>query len=615
MNMKNGFIDWKTFTPEAAEAELPALLASAGEAVTRLEESAASTYEDLVWGLDDATRDLFRAWGGVSHMLGVMNSPRWREVQEKFQGDIVAFSLRVGQSEKLYRRAKNLLDSGTVSDPTRRRILEKSVESAQLAGVALKGREKERFNAVRARLAQLAAEFRNAVIDDTPAEISDAVYIEAMKNDPDRGKRERLYRMRSTRAPSNGPRITETLKLRAEEARLLGFANYAEKSLKTKAAGTPAAAFGMIDRLDDATARAALEEERELESSATTPLEPWDRAWEAERLREAKYDYSEQDLKKHFELETTLAGLFRLCKTLFGIDVEEVPPGDRPSVWHDDVRFFEVKENAEKIAAFYFDPFVRVNLKSQGAWMNEFSNLSVRRGEKPLALIVMNLPERDSDGKCFMPFREVETLFHEFGHALQCMLTRVKEEEAAGTNLVEWDAVEIASQFMENWCLDALTGIEIPTELKKKVRAAKNYRAASLCRRQLAFAKTDLLLHAHAEVGDANEIKNAVFAHFGLPLIPEDRFLEAFTHIFAGGYCAGYYSYKWAEVMSADCYGAFEEAAPGGTEAIREYGGKFRGTILALGGSMSALDVFRLFRGRDPEIDALLRQQGLTQEK
>lgn len=210
-----------------------------------------------------------------------------------------------------------------------------------------------------------------------------------------------------------------------------------------------------------------------------------------------------------------------------------------------------------------------------------------------------------------MPMREVETLFHEFGHALQCMLTRVGEEDAAGINLVEWDAVEVASQFMENWCLDDRTGIEVPQELKSKVRAARNFRAAAICRRQLAFAKTDLDLHEAASVEDPNRVKEENFAHFGLPLIPEDRFLNAFSHIFAGGYAAGYYSYKWAEVMSADCYGAFEEAPIDNDEAVRILGERYRETILALGGSKSALEVFRCFRGRDPEITALLRQQGL----
>ena len=341
---------------------------------------------------------------------------------------------------------------------------------------------------------------------------------------------------------------------------------------------------------------------------------PWDLAYAAERLREKKYAYSEEELKKHFELEDVVKGLFRMVKFLFDVDVEEV--ADKPSVWHEDVRFFRVVEKGETIAHFYFDPFVRPGLKSGGAWMNEFRNrcrcrgVGVEKDVTPLAVVVTNFPKKDGNGRCYLPFREVETLFHEFGHALQCMLTRVDEEEAAGINLVEWDAVEVASQFMENWCLDDRTGISVPADLKAKVRAAKNFRAATACRRQLAFAKTDVLLHS-TPTPNPDTLKCEIFSHFNLPMIPEDKFLCAFTHIFAGGYAAGYYGYKWAEVMSADCYGAFEEAGLEDDEAMRRIGAKYRETILALGGSRSALEVFREFLGRDPQIKALIRQQNL----
>ena len=397
--ISNRYIDWKAFTPSYVESEMPRFIAEASQALDTIENSEISSYEDLVYALNDATYKLYRMWGALSHLLSVMNSKEWREVQEKYQGEIVAFSLRVGQSQKLYLSAKKLLESNAANDPVRRRILEKMVQSAELSGVSLEGEKKERFNAIAERLAQLGSDFRNAVIDSTPAEISDAVFPEVMKNDPDRSKRERLYRLRSTRAPSNSERREEMLRLRDDEAKMLGFRNYAEKSLATKSAGVPSAAFAMIDKLDAATAKAAKTEEKELAEFSKDELEPWDRAYAAERLREAKYDYSEEELKKYFELETTLAGLFRLTKTLFGVDVDEVSPDEKPPVWHDDVRFFRVKEEGCVIAEFYFDPFVRVNLKSGGAWMNEYSNLSVRKGEKPLALIVMNLPERDENAK------------------------------------------------------------------------------------------------------------------------------------------------------------------------------------------------------------------------
>lgn len=609
--MNNKFFDWKNFTPALAARRLAELLPAAENAVAELEQTCAATYEDLVWRINDATRELWRTWGALSHMMSVMNTDEWRKVQEEWQPKIIAFSLRVSQSPQLYKAAKNLVQNGKVEDSTRRRILEKMVEGAELAGVALEGDAKVRFNEIQAKLAKLGSDFVNAIIDATTPEISDANYPETMKHEPDRAKRERLYRLRCTRAPENGERINEILLLRREAARILGFDSFAEKSLKTKSAATVAAVREMIAKLDEATAAIAEREERELREGATTPLEPWDLAWEAERLRERKYAYSEEELKRSFKFDKVLDGLFNMCRFLFGIEVREIAGDAMPPVWHEDVRFFEVCEKGETIAHFYLDPFVRTGLKSGGAWMNEFRNRFDRDGLTPVAVIVLNLPLRDENGECLMPMREVETLFHEFGHALQCMLTRVGEEDAAGINLVEWDAVEVASQFMENWCLDDRTGIEVPQELKSKVRAARNFRAAAICRRQLAFAKTDLDLHEAESVEDPNRVKEENFAHFGLPLIPEDRFLNAFSHIFAGGYAAGYYSYKWAEVMSADCYGAFEEAPIDNDEAVRILGERYRETILALGGSKSALEVFRRFRGRDPEITALLRQQGL----
>ena len=559
----------------------------------------------------------------VAHMAAVMNSDDWRGVEASFQPKLVAFSLRVGQSRRLYDIAKGLLarlsSAPGGGDPTRVRILSKAVEAAELAGVGLDGAQKARFNEIQASLAKLGSDFRNAVVDATAAfklekdgktyTIDDADYPETMKHCADRAVREALCRARATRAPENAPRIDEILALRREMAALLGFADYAALSLSSKCAPGVAAVREMVDALDAATARIAEDERAAIGGDA---LRPWDVAYEAERLRERQYDYSEEELKRFFTLDATTAGLFRMVKFLFDVDVEEVAGAEKPSVWHPDVRFFAVREKGETVAHFYFDPYVRPGLKSGGAWMNEFDNRCDRLGRRPLAVIVANFPRPGEDGASRLSMREVETLFHEFGHALQCMLTRVGEEDAAGINLVEWDAVEVASQFMENWCLDDRTGVAVPAELKAKVRAAKNFRAASACRRQLAFAKTDLDLHVGAPPADPDAVKRGNFAHFGLPAVPEDRFLCSFTHIFAGGYAAGYYGYKWAEVMSADCFGAFEEAGLGDDAALRRLGSRYRETVLARGGSKSARDVFREFRGRDPEISALLRQQGLV---
>ena len=608
------FIDWLIFTPAFAAAELPKLLEQAEARVAALEAAHPDTYEKLVWELNDATRDLWQTWTRVSHLNSVMNSETWRKVEEDFQPRLVAFSLRVGQSRAIYEASKRVLSAE--SDPVRRRIVEKMIQGAEHAGVGLEGEKKVRFNEIQAELAKLSMDFSNAVIDATKAysfakdgktyTIDDANYFETMKHCADREVRENLYRARARRAPENAARISQILKFRQEEAELLGFGEYAELSLTTKCAPSVAAALKMIDQLDAATVKPAAAEEKALGEG----LEPWDISFAAERLRERQFSYSEEELKRHFELQDVLNGLFRMTKFLFGVEVREVVGASKPSVWHPDVRFFAVCEDGREIAHFYLDPYVRPGQKRGGAWMNEFANRDSRRGVTPVAVLVLNNKVPDAEGKTYLPMREVETVFHEFGHALQCMLTTVGEEDAAGINLVEWDAVEIASQFMENWCLDDRSGIRVPAELKAKVRAAKNFRAASACRRQLAFGKVDLLLH-RKNAPEPAALKRELFGHFGLPLIPEDRFLCSFTHIFAGGYAAGYYGYKWAEVMSADCYGAFEEAGLADDAAVKAVGRRYRETILGLGGSKSALEVFRTFRGRGPEISALLRQQNL----
>ncbi len=628
---KQTFPDWSKLTPEGAAADLPRLLAEAKKGVEEVEASEPLSFEDLTWRLNDAVTPFWNLWGMVRHISSVMNSDAWRKVQDDFQPQVVEFSLRVSQSKRLYEQAKSVLQrvaAGGVNPDkaTQVRILEKSIQGAELSGVSLEGKAKERFNEIKTKLAKLGTDYSNAVLDATNAykfekdgktyTIDDANYPITMKHCADREVRENLYRARSSIAPENGARIDEILALRQENAELLGFKNFAELSLATKSAPSVDAVMKMFDDLDAATVEIAKEENRELaefSKDIVQKLEPWDRSFCSERMREKKYSYSEDELKKNLELEVVLSGMFKMMKFLYDVDVREVKGAEKPPVWHPDVRFFELTEKGEPIAHFYFDPFVRNGQKRGGAWMNDYRNRCNRKGELPLAYVVTNFPVPDENGKCFLRMREVETLFHEFGHATQCMLTKIGEEDASGISLVEWDAVEIASQFNENWCLDDRTGIKIPADLKKKVLAAKNYRAAAICRCQVAFAKIDMLLHLGATKGGKTprDIKNEQFEHFGVPFVPEDRFLCAFTHIFSGGYAAGYYGYKWAEVMSADCYGAFEEAGLKDDAAVKRVGREYRETILALGGSESAYDVFRRFRKRTPTIDALLRQQGL----
>lgn len=611
------FPQWSTITPEAAAARLPQLLAEAETALSALERRAASLGDGIVEALADLERPVVETWKCVEHLCGVANTPAWREIENRFQGDIVALSLRVGQSRPLYDATVAAL-AAAAPGSLRARVLARMKLEAELAGVALEGERRECFNRLQRELAEIGSDFANAVLDATAAfslerdgkryTIDDANYPETMKNCPDRSVREALYRARSTRAPENAARIGEILKRRRETAELLGFADYAALSLADKCAPGVDSVFAMIRELDAATAEAARREDAELGEN----LAPWDFAYAAERLREKRYAYSEDELKRHLPFESVLAGLFRLANRLFGIEVAEISGAARPEVWHPDVRFFAVREDGRDIAHFYLDPFVRNGSKRGGAWMDSLHDRCDRLGRLPLALMVLNLPEPDADGVCLMPYREVETLFHEFGHALQAMLTRIGDEECAGINMVEWDAVEVASQFMENWCFDERTGLSVPAALRDKVLAARNFRAASGCRRQLAFAETDLLLHGPVTPADPNAVKHERFLHYGLPMVENDGFLNAFTHIFAGGYAAGYYGYKWSEVMSADCYGAFEEASLDCDDAVRAAGARYRETVLGLGGSLSAYEVFKRFRGREPRIDALLRQQGLS---
>lgn len=671
--MKNPFFsigafpDFPNLTPAAADEALPQLLAAARARVDELEASAPATWEGYVVALDDAQRPLWEAWGIVSHLQSVCNSEAWRKVEEKYQGDIVAFSLRVGQSRRFYDLAKTLLARLPPDAATRRRILEKTIRGAELAGVALEGARQARFNEIQAALAKLANDFHNHVLDATkgfslmlatpveveglPAQlkammagtndpekgpwrvtIEDAVYLPFMKHSRNRPVREALFRARATRASSgdldNTPLIARILALRKELAALLGFGNYAELSLASKTAPSVAAVYAMIDALAAASRPVAARERDDLAAFAAAngfagALEPWDVAFWSERRREKLYAYSEEELSRYFNLPVVLKGLFSLTERLFGVTVE---PMERPvPVWQEDVRVFRVRDAAgAEIAQFYFDPYSRPETKGGGAWMNEF-RARERRADgtlrTPLAVICCNQARPDAQGRALMRFSEVETLFHEFGHALQHMLTTVDDVDASGLNLIDWDAVEVASQFMENWCYDAKTvkafarhvetRAPIPDALLARVRAAKNDRAATASLRQLAFARLDMALHVDSPA-DPNALKVRIFAD-DMPgaTVPEDRFLNAFTHIFAGGYAAGYYGYKWSEVMSADVFGAFEEAGLDDEEAVRRVGRRYRETFLALGGSVDPMEVFRRFRGRAPSPEALLRQTGL----
>ncbi|MEW6272939.1 MAG: M3 family metallopeptidase [Thermodesulfobacteriota bacterium] len=655
-----------------------ALLGDLERELAAIESGIAADWEHVVAPLERLSDRLSLAWGTVGHLMGVRNSDELRVAYETVQPEVVAFSLRVGQSRPIYRALKELRDgpSWPTLDGTQQRIVTSLVRDAELAGVGLEGEKQERFNAIQAELAECSTRFSNHVLDATKAfaltlrsrdeteglpqsllqlaaqaareageegasaqggpwriTLDAPSYVPFQQHSRRRELREQLYRAFVTRASSgeldNTPLIERILRLRREEAGLLRYASYAELSLASKMAPSVAAVDEMLEELRVASYPAAERDLAELRALArendapeAADLKPWDVAFWAERLRERRFAYTDEELRPYFPLPRVLDGLFALVSSLFGLTIR--PADGETQVWHRDVRFFRIyDESSTEVAAFFLDPYSRPKEKRGGAWMDEC--IGRAPGRLPVAHLVCNQVPPVDGKPSLMTFHEVNTLFHEFGHGLQHMLTRVERPLAAGIRNVEWDAVELPSQFMENWCYHretllgltghVETGARLPEELFRKIAASRTFRAGSDMLRQLYFAMTDLALH-HGFDPDGPETPFDVQRRIAektttIPPLPEDRFLCSFTHIFGGGYAAGYYSYKWAEVLSADAFAAFEEAGLDDERALAATGRRFRDTVLALGGSRHPMQVFQQFRGRPPTTEALLRHHGL----
>ncbi|MFZ5631000.1 MAG: M3 family metallopeptidase [Spirochaetota bacterium] len=655
-----------------------------------LEQVTDPTWQNFVLPLRALSRRLDRVWGVVGHLMGVRNSEGLRAAHEEAEPEIVQFRLELGQSQTVYRLWQKLVQKAEteLTTPARKRIAESALRDAKLSGVGLEGVKRERFNEIQRRLAALSTQFSNAVLDSTKAfrlllRSADEVaglpdswrqmaaqaartsgenaataergpwlvtldfpsYYPFLQHAQNRPLREQVYRASVTRASGTGfakewnnwPLIDEILKLRREEAEILGFGNFAQVSLAGKMAPDTARIRAMITDLFRVARPAATKEISELESYAKTKglaghLQLWDIAFYSERRREELYSYTDEELKPYFPLPRVLSGLFALAEQLFGITVR--PAVQMPPLWHSDVQFFEVYRGERQIAAFYLDPYARSGEKRGGAWMDVCRQREETAGQTvlPVAYLVCNgtppvlgAAEGPVGGTpSLMTFGEVETLFHEFGHGLQHMLTTIAEYEASGISNVEWDAVELPSQFMENWVyersvMDRIsghwqTGEVLPNALFEKIIAAKNYMAASQMLRQLYFSLLDIELHEKYDGTESvRDIQRRIAADYTvIAPLPDDAFLCSFSHIFAGGYAAGYYSYKWAEVLSADAFAAFEEAGLNNAEALQQLGTRYRDTVLSLGGSRHPLEVYREFRGRDATIDALLRHNGLS---
>lgn len=476
-------------------------------------------------------------------------------------------------------------------------------------------------------------------------------YLPAMSHIPDRQIREKIYKAYIQRASegneekNNVPLIYEILSLKQEMAEILGFKNYAELSLAKKMAPSVEAVTDLTNlmaekavpaakkELDEITELARAKGGDEYSSHKLKKLEPWDITFWSERLKESKFDMTEEELRPYFALPAVLDGMFVLVKRLFRIDVK--PADGEAEVWHKDVRFFKIfdSDSGKHIASFFLDPYSRPENKRGGAWMDTCIGKSEATGHDiPVAYLTCNGSPPIGDQPSLMTFREVETLFHEFGHGAQHMVTQAEVGDVAGINGIEWDAVELPSQFMENWCYDRptvygfakhwKTGEKLPEEKFRKLCEQKIFNSGMQTCRQLYFGQLDLELHSNFDANAAKDgngpgifdVQRKVAGKYiphSMPL-EEDRFLCSFGHIFAGGYSAGYYSYKWAEVMSADAFGAFEDIGLENEEGVRETGKKFRDTVLSLGGGIPPSEVFKLFRGRDPSPEALLRHNGLN---
>ena len=671
---------------EHVEPAIRQLLSELTVELESLEQHVEPSFASIIEPLERMNDRLGAAWGVVGHLMGVQNSDPLREAHEAVQSEVVTYALRQGQSRPIYEALVALMQGSEWSrlDAAQRRIVESLEREARHAGVSLEGEARDRFNAIQQELAQLSTDFSNHVLDATrqyalvlrdeaqmagtpqslrelaaqsareegePDATAEAgpwrITLDApsllpyLEHGRDRALREQLYRAYISRASSgeldNMPLIEKILALRREAAGLLGYPSYAELSLSNKMAPDVATVTRLMEDLRAASFDAAVADLEALRVHAAergapeaASLRHWDISFWAERLREARFMYSEEDLRPYFPLPKVLDGLFGLARRLFGVQIEAAD-GEAP-VWHRDVRFFRVRdEQGTPIAAFYLDAYSRPGEKRGGAWMDECVARSRRLaapGETmrlPVAYLVCNQTPPVGGKPSQMSFDEVTTLFHEFGHGLQHMLTRVDEVLASGIRNIEWDAVELPSQFMENWCYDrdtlraisghVETGEPLPDALYDKLCAARTYRAGSAMLRQLYFSLTDLALHAPTGADarrNALDVQREVAARTTvLPPLPEDRFLCSFGHIFAGGYAAGYYSYKWAEVLSADAFGAFEDAGLDDDRAVRETGRRFRDTVLALGGSRPPMKVFVDFRGREPSPEALLRHSGL----
>ncbi len=658
--------------PEHVTPAVDTLLAENRAVIGRVAAAGVpATWHDFVAPLEDANERLARAWGQVGHLNAVMNSPELRETYNANLPRITQYYTELAQHQGLFEKFKALAASAEFAtlSQAQRKIVENELRDFRLGGAELPEEKKARFTAIRDELSRLSSRFSDNLLDATNdfahfltderdlAGIPDDVrhsareaaqadkkpgwkftlhapsYLPVMQYADNRGLRERMYRAYVTRASEfgksewdNSALIAQIVKLRRELARLLSFGNYAEYSLEPKMAESPSQVIDFINQL---AARARPYAERDLremtdfarDKLGLARLEAWDLAYASEKLRAARYAFSDQEVKQYFPEITVLPGMFKLVETLYGLTIS---PADAPK-WHPDVRFYAIHDRAgAPVGQFYIDLYARPS-KRAGAWMDDA--ITRRRRDAglqiPVAYLNCNFSAPVGGKPALFTHDEVITLFHEFGHGLHHLLTQVDYLGVSGINGVEWDAVELPSQFMENFCWEwdvlrpmtrhAVNGAHLPRELFDKMIAAKNFQSGLATVRQIEFSLFDLHLHFDFDpdgAGTALDLLDEVRSRVAVIVPPAyNRFPNNFSHIFAGGYAAGYYSYKWAEVLSADAYSLFEENGV----LDPETGRRFWQEVLAVGGSRPALESFVAFRGREPNIDALLRHNGMAE--
>jgi len=690
LSFGRGIAAYSEVKPEHIAPAIEFLLKHAQDAVDVATDSKTpSNWDQLAEPLEDATEALGRSWGIISHLNSVADTPELRAAYGAMLPQVTAFFSSLGQNLALYQKFKELSKSPEFAKLNRaqKKVIENSLRDFRLGGAELNDADKPRFSAIQDEQAILGKAFSDHVLDATdgfthlitkesdlaglPEDVKAAAadtaqqkglqgwaftlhfpsYYPVMQYSENRALRRLMYEAYVTRSSELAPEYTkgklewdntsnmlEQLRLRDEEAHMLGFANFAALSLAPKMANTVDEVDLFLTNFATKAKPFAQRDWDELCEYAKTDLgltdgvQPWDTAFAAERLKQERYSFSENELKQYFPLPKVLDGLFGVIQTLFGVKIESA---DLPT-WHADVQSFAVKDHAGKIRAyFYLDPYARPG-KRGGAWMDDArGRRELPNGEIqiPVAYLVCNfVPPVKVDGILRQPtitHDDVITLFHESGHGLHHLLTQVSALGVSGINGVEWDAVELPSQFMENFCWEwevlekmtahVETGKPLPRELFEKILAAKNFQNGLMTLRQIVMSLTDWRLHSHfdAKAGQGQavlELSRKIAADFNVIPQPElSRWINTFSHIFAGGYAAGYYSYKWAEVLSADAYSAFEEAAKlTGSVLDPQTGTRYREEILEVGGSRPAAESFKAFRGREPSIDALLRHGGLA---